>query len=194
MNKNSKVRDSIEITNVARNFDEKANCYSPTGYNAYEDNNLIINLGKLIATNWQYLHETNDIAAKFGRQSIQAVSIACNDDGQRLSNKTQYAISSSIKIIGKSNMIICDGVTFLPPGTKWLSLSASCCGIDLKDIPGHINCIAVESSQTKTKGDLSAYEIEKCKEVHETLSDLDADLKYDKKLKNAIEVIFSDFL
>ena len=200
MNKVSKVRDSIEIINISNDNDENninANCYSQSGYGGPKevDNHLIINFGKIIISNWQYLNDKNDVLAKFPRQSIQAVTIPCSDDGKNVSNKTQYAIASSIKIIGSSqNMVICEHVTFLPPGTKWLSLAAACCGINLKEIPGHISCIAADSSHTKTNGDLSTYEIEKCKEIYCIMSDLNADLVFNQDLKDMMESIFSEFL
>ena len=74
MNKVSKVRDSIEIINIFTNDNDEnnidANCYSQSGYSGPKEvDHLIINFGKMVIANWQYLND--DIIAKFPRQSIQ---------------------------------------------------------------------------------------------------------------------------
>ena len=75
MNKVSKVRDSIEIMNISYDNDENnidANCYSQSGYSGPKEvDHLIINFGKMVVANWQYLNDKNDIIAKFPRQSLQ---------------------------------------------------------------------------------------------------------------------------
>jgi len=62
------------------------------------------------------------------RQSIQAVATHCGKG-------VLYGVAHNTMIVGQQGqMVRCEGVTFLPPGSRWLSLALQCSGINSSQI------------------------------------------------------------
>jgi hypothetical protein len=194
MNKSS----DIDVIRICITDDEKLedinSSYSITAYKKEEKDIVTINLVKMISVSWSYLDSGTVMNAKFDRQSVLATTIPCSLDGKNVSDQTHYAISMSVMFIGKnSDIAICENGSLLPVGTKWLSLAASCSGINLKDIPGHINAIQINNCMNSLQTDLSSLQLSLCKEVYSILSDVHADLSYDKPLVDNINSLFAEF-
>ena len=129
----------------------------------FDESNIIEVECKSNITNWSYFNMLTKKMAKLVSIQRQTLAGAAAHKG----NQMVYAVaqkSLDVKLASGGDMVVCESITFLPPGSRFIRLALLC---SPNYEPANINDIVVNDQQH-----ISDDEIEQCFEIRNILGDV----------------------
>lgn len=152
---------------------------------ATDSDNVVVLEAKTVSSKWTFV----GVEDMYGEQHMKSASVILPSNSilcttVHIGKESVYGVAQSVMEVGKGgDMLVCQGITFLPIGKKWITLALRCNG---KSIPLHN---AIEDSPEDVT--ITETEIDVCELICDHLAELRMnDVKENEQLCRQLKLLF----